>query len=150
MSFIRAHYRDIGAALLVIGVVLITLAEMPSMHWMRAFGAGALSVGAIGIGIWVGSARPKETTELGRRLAPLRTQIAALIVILTFLPALMGLAAALAGLISNPDGTGWVMAIGTLLVILLLVATVAALAITIQAILTVRAEVPETGTGDAE
>ncbi len=150
MKFLREHYEQVGAVVLVIGILLVTVAEMPSMHWTRVFGAGAVSIGAIAIGAWIGAARPKEATALRERLGSIRTPIAALVAAVTFLPALLGLAAGFAGLASEPSGTGWVIVVGAVMLALMLVATIIALAVTVQAIMVVDAGVPQPEGGSAE
>ncbi len=133
-STVRQHYQLISAIALVIGVALITVAEMPSMHWTRVFGATAISLGALGLGIYVGLTQPGRYAAARARLASIKQQIGIVMLVVLFLPALLGLGAGIAGLFNSPGGTGWVIATGALILALMLAATVAAFVIGVQAL----------------
>ncbi len=134
MSTLRRNYQLISAIALVIGVALITVAEMPSMHWTRVFGATAISLGALGLGVYVGLTQPGRYAAARARLASIRAQLGIVLLVLLFLPALLGLVAGLVGLFNDPAGTGWVIATGALILALMLAATVAAFVIGVQAL----------------
>lgn len=134
MTTIRENYQLISAIALVVGVALITVAEMPSMHWTRVFGATAISLGALGIGIYVGLAQPGRYAAARARLASAKQQIGIVILVLLFLPALLGLGAGVVGLVSDPEGTGWVIATGGVVLALMLAATGAAFVVGLQAL----------------
>ena len=133
MTTIRQNYQLISAIGLVVGVALITVAEMPSLHWTRVFGATAISLGAIGIGVYVGLTQPGRYAAAKARLAADRQPLGIVLVVLLFLPAMAGIVAGLIGLLNGPDGTGWVVALGGLILALMLAATGAAFAVGLSA-----------------
>jgi hypothetical protein len=135
LTTIRHNYQLIAAIALVLGVALITVAEAPSLSWTRVFGATAISLGAVGIGVYVGLSQPGRYAAVRERLAAVKRPLGVAVVVLLFLPALAGLAAGMVGLFSDPSGTGWVMATGTVVLILMLVATGAAFAVGLSAVL---------------
>lgn len=149
MDSLRQNYQTIAAAALLVGAVLITIAEMPSMHWTRAFGAAGISLGAVGLGIYLGLRQPGVYRSTRERLAQLKAPIGLITIVLVFLPALLGLGAGLVGLFSSPNGAGWVIAVGALVLALMLAATLAGLLVGVQAVLAAGspAHAPE---GDAE
>lgn len=131
---IRQHYQTIAAVALVIGFILITIAEMPDFDWTRALGAAAITVGGIGLGVYVGLSNPGRYRAVRDRLSSSKVGIGLVVVTLLFLPALLGLVAGIIGLLSDPDGTGWVMATGAALLVVTLAATSAAFAVGIAAV----------------
>jgi hypothetical protein len=135
LTAIRHNYQLISAIALVLGVVLITVAEAPSLSWTRVFGATAISLGAVGIGVFVGLSQPGRFAAARARLAAVKRPFGVAVVVLLFLPALAGLAAGVVGLFSDPSGTGWVMATGAVVLILMLVATAVAFAVGLSAVL---------------
>ncbi|CAN5824913.1 hypothetical protein BH23CHL2_BH23CHL2_08790 [soil metagenome] len=134
MTTLRQNYQLIAAIAFVVGVGLITIAEMPSMHWTRVFGATAISLGALGIGVYIGLSQPGRYAAVKARLAAVKQPLAIAILVLLFLPALAGLIAGVVGLYRNPDGTGWVVATGGIVLVLMLVATAAAFAVGLAAV----------------
>lgn len=135
MATLRQHYELLSVAIFVVGVLLITIAEAAArLDWTRAFGAGAITLGAIGVGVWVGLGQSARLVALRQRLAGVKQPIGLTILVLTFLPAMLGLVAGLLGLARDPDGTGWVVLTGALVLALLLAATAAAFAIGASAI----------------
>ena len=134
MKSLREQYQLIAAIALVIGVALITVAESPSFHWTRILGATAISVGAAGVGIYVGLSNPGRYAAAKARLQAVRTPISIVILALLFLPALAGLVAGLIGLFDGPDGTGWVVAVGALTLAFMLAATASAFVIGLRAV----------------
>lgn len=146
MTTVRQHYEVIAVAVFVVGVVLITIAELAArLDWTRAFGAGAITLGALGVGVWVGLGQSARLVALRQRLASVKRPLGLAVLGLTFLPALLGLAAGLVGLANDPDGTGWVVLVGALVLALLLAATAAALAIGVAAILGIGAATTASG-----
>jgi len=125
MTTIRQNYQLISAIALVLGVALITIAEMPSMHWTRIFGATAISLGALGLGVYVGLSQPGRYAAARARLANVKQPVGIVILALLFLPPAAGLGAGVIGLFNDPDGTGWVVVLGGALLLIMLVATVA-------------------------
>jgi len=119
----------ISAIALVVGVALITLAEAPSFHWTRFFGATAISLGALGLGVYVGLTQPGRYAAARVRLSAAKQPVGVVVLILLFLPALAGLGAGVIGLLDDPDGSAWVVAVGGLILTLMLIATVAALVV---------------------
>ncbi len=134
MTTIRRNYQLIAAIALVLGFALITIAEMPSMHWTRVFGATAISLGALGLGIYIGLSRPGRYAAARAHLAKAKQPIGLVILALLFLPAAAGLGAGVIGLFNDPEGTGWVVATGGALLCLMLVATVAAFVVGLLAL----------------
>lgn len=134
MTTLRQNYQLIAAIAFVVGVGLITIAEMPSMHWTRVFGATAISLGALGIGVYIGLSQPGRYAAVKARLAAVKQPLAIAILVLLFLPVLTGLVAGVVGLLRSPDGTGWVVATGGIVLGLMLVATAAAFAVGLAAV----------------
>lgn len=134
MSTIRQNYQLISAIAFVLGVALITIAEMPSMHWTRVFGATAISLGALGIGVYVGLTQPGRYAAARARLAEAKRPLGIIVLILLFFPALAGLVAGVIGVFNDPDGTGWVVATGGVVLVLMLIATSAAFVVGLGAI----------------
>ena len=116
------------------GVVLITLAEMPSLHWTRVFGATAISLGALGLGVYVGLTQPGRYATARARLAAAKQPIGIVVLVLLFLPAVLGLGAGVIGLFDGPDGNGWVVATGAVVLALMLAATAAAFVVGLRAV----------------
>jgi len=146
MTTIRQNYQLISAIAIVPGVALITIAEMPSMHWTRIFGATAISLGALGLGVYVGLSQPGRYAAARARLANVKQPVGIVILALLFLPPAAGLGAGVIGLFNDPDGTGWVVALGGALLLIMLVATVAAFVVGLLALSAASA----TEGGDAE
>ena len=134
MTTIRQNYQLISAILLVIGIVLITIAESPDLGWTRIFGATAISLGAVGLGVYLGLAHPGRWQSLKARLKPLTTAIGAVIVVLLFLPVLVALTGGVIGLFSDPEGTGWVMVVGTVILALMIAASIIGLIVALRSI----------------
>ncbi len=134
MTTIRQNYQLISAIALVLGVALITIAEMPSMHWTRVFGATAISLGALGLGVYVGLSQPGRYAAARARLANVKQPVGIVILALLFLPPAAALGAGVIGLFNDPDGTGWVVALGGALLLIMLVATVAAFVVGLLAL----------------
>lgn len=131
---IRQHYQLIAAVALVIGIALITIAEMPDLHWTRVFGATLITVGAVGIGVYVGLSHPGRFRAVADRLSSLKVSIGLAVVVLLFLPVILGLAGGLVGLFAGPDATGWVLALGVLILLAMIAATVAGGIVALRAI----------------
>ena len=134
VTTIRRNYQLVSAIALVIGVALITIAEAPSFHWTRIFGATAISLGALGVGVYVGLTQPGRYAAARVRISAAKQPIGIVVLLLLFLPALVGLGAGALGLLDDPDGTGWVVATGGLILILMLIATVAAFVVGVLAL----------------
>lgn len=134
MTTIRQNYQLISAILLVAGVALITLAEAPSLSWTRVFGATAISLGALGIGVYVGLSQPGRYAAARARLSAVKQPLGVVVLLLLFLPALAGLGAGVVGLLSDPQGTGWVIFVGGASLVFMLIATAAALVVGVLAI----------------
>lgn len=136
MTNIRQHYEIIAAIVFVVGVLLITIAEAAArLDWFRAFGAGAITLGALGIGVYIGLTQPARWVAARTRLASAKQPIAIAILVLVFLPALLGLIAGVAGIFNDPDGAGWVVLTGAAVLVLMLVATAAAFAVGLAAVM---------------
>lgn len=131
---IRQHYQLIAAVALVIGIVLITIAEMPDLHWTRVFGATLITLGAVGLGIYVGLSNPGRFRAIADRLSPLKVPIGVAVVALLFLPVILGLAGGLVGLFAGPGATGWTLALGVLILLLMIGATAAGGVVALRAI----------------
>ena len=131
----RSKYEIIAAIVFVVGVVLITVAETAGrLDWFRAFGAGAITLGALGIGVYLGLTQPARWVAARTRLASAKQPLAIAILLLVFAPPLLGLVAGVAGIVNDPDGSGWVVLTGSLVLVLLLVATAAAFAVGLSAV----------------
>ena len=97
MTTIRENYQLISAIALIVGVALITVAEAPSFHWTRIFGATAISLGALGIGVYVGLTQPGRYAAARMRLSAAKRPIGVVILLLLFLPVITGLVAGVVG-----------------------------------------------------
>jgi hypothetical protein len=137
LTIVRHNYQLISAIAFVVGIALITVAELASLDWTRAFGAAAISFGALGIGVYVGMSQPGRYVALRERLSEFKQPIGVAILTLLFVPALTGLLAGIIGLFSDPDGTGWVVVTGAVVLVLMLAATAAAFAVGLRAVLAV-------------
>lgn len=135
VTTIRENYQLISAIALIVGVALITIAEAPSMHWTRIFGATAISLGALGLGIYLGLTQPGRYAAARARLSAIKQPLGVAILSILFLPAIAGLGAGVIGLFSDPGGAGWVVAVGGVTLALMLIATVAALVVGLQAVI---------------
>jgi hypothetical protein len=134
----------IAALTFVVGVVLITVAETAArLDWTRTFAAGAITLGALGMGIYVGVSQPGHWVAARTRLAAARQPLGIALLVLVFVPSLAGLVAGMYGVFDEPDGTGWVVLIGAAVLVLMLVATAAAFAVGLQAVMRAGAEVEE-------
>lgn len=134
MGALKQHYRTIAAVFLALGIVAVGVAEAPSMHWLRVFGAGFITFGAIGLGVYVGL-NPRGTSRVADRLRQAKVVIGLLLAALLFAPVLAVLLAGLyAGLAEPASGSAGLQFAGGVILVLLLVAGVAACGVAVAAL----------------
>jgi hypothetical protein len=131
VATLRQNYRLVAAVMLVLGIVLIGVAEAPDMDWLRVFGAGFITLGAMGLGVYVGLNPPGQSAAADRVRAA-RIPIGLAVAAILFAPAVIALLAAVAGGLSDdvPGGAALQFA-GGLILVLLLAATLAAAAVAV-------------------
>ncbi|MFW6075136.1 MAG: hypothetical protein ACOC9Y_06035 [Chloroflexota bacterium] len=145
---IRDNYQVLTAITLLIGIVLITIAEMPNLTWTRVFGAGAISLGAVGLGIYLSGTQPGWYQSFRGRLASAKVPIGIFVLVFVFLPAFLGLGAGFVGLAAGAEGTGWVMLTGIVVLSLMAVAMAAGFLVGARAILAAGEPGSEPGEAD--
>jgi hypothetical protein len=131
---LKQHYRTIAALLLALGIVAVGIAEAPSMAWLRVFGAGFITFGAIGLGVYVGL-NPPGTSQVADRLRQAKVIIGLIVAALLFAPVLAVLLAGLyAGLAEPVSGSARLQFSGGGVLVLLLVASVAGAGVAVVAL----------------
>jgi hypothetical protein len=123
VSTLKQNYRVVAAVVLVLGIILIGIAEAPSMDWLRVFGAGFITLGAMGLGVYVGL-NPPGQSPVADRVRTAKIPIGLVLAATLFAPALLALIAALfGGLTRDVDGGAALQFAGGLILVLMLVAT---------------------------
>jgi hypothetical protein len=80
----------------LLGVILVLLAELGHLEWTKFFGAVLISLGGTGLGIWAGLEKPQWANRLP---APSRGMlIGSTVTVLLTLPLVLALFSALGGL----------------------------------------------------
>jgi hypothetical protein len=131
---LKRHYRTIAALALALGIVAVGVAEAPSMAWLRVFGAGFITFGAIGLGVYVGL-NPPGTSRLADRLRQAKVVVGLLVAALLFAPVLAVLVAGLyAGLAEPVSGGAGLQFTGGVVLVLLLTASVAGAGVAVIAL----------------
>lgn len=131
MAALKQHYRTIAALVLALGIIAIGVAEAPSMHWLRVFGAGFITFGAIGLGVYVGL-NPRGQSRLADRLRQAKVVIGLILAGLLFAPVVAVLLAGLyAGLAEDTVGGAGLQLAGGIVLALLLIASLAAAAVAV-------------------
>lgn len=129
-----AHILPVSAAAVALGIVLILLAELAHWYWLKVFGAGFITVGGVGLGVEAGLSAPRKW-KIVERLQALRLPVALVLVAFMTAPVVLALLAGLIGMAAEAgdSGLGGVLG-GTLVVLLLTVATLVAIAMTVRAL----------------
>lgn len=125
----------LSAAAVTLGIVLILLAELAHWYWLKVFGAGFITVGGIGLGVDVGLSAPRNW-KIVEWLKASRLPAALVMVAFMTVPVVLALLAGLIGMIAEAgdSGLGGVLG-GTLVVLLMTVATLVAIAMTVRSLL---------------
>jgi MFS family permease len=133
------HIKDrmilLSVAAVALGIILIVLAETAHWYWLKVFGAGFITVGGVGLGVDVGLSAPRQW-KIVERLKASRLPVALVVVAFLTLPVVLGLLAGLIGTVAGAgdSGLGGVLG-GTLVVLLMTVATLVAIAMTVRSLL---------------
>lgn len=133
------HIKDrmtlLSAAAVALGIALIVLAETAHWYWLKVFGAGFITVGGVGLGVDIGLSAPRNW-RIVERLKAARLPVALAVVAFLAVPVVLGLLAGLIGMIveAGDSGLGGVLG-GTLVVLLMAVATLVAIAMTVRSLL---------------
>lgn len=125
----------LSAAAVALGIILIVLAETAHWYWLKVFGAGFITVGGVGLGVDIGLSAPREW-KIVERLKASRLPVALVMVVFLTVPVVLGLLAGLVGMAAEAgdSGLGGVLG-GTLVVLLMTVATLVAIAMTVRSLL---------------
>lgn len=115
--------------------MLISVAEAPDFHWTRVFGAGLITAGAVGVGLYLGLRNPGHYAAVRQRLSEIKTPLALLIFVLLFLPVAAALVGGLVGMISGAEGNAAPLALGIAFLLFMTAATATGAWVTAQAIL---------------
>ena len=110
----------------VLGIILVLVAELGDVHELRIFGAGLISLGGLGIGTETGLADPRKLSA-PKWLRDWRAVLGIAAGWLAILPVLIVLAMALAGVFGD-GGTrnAATLALGALIILLMGVAVLVA------------------------
>lgn len=121
-----------SVALIVIGVLAITVGNLAGWGWTRIIGATLISVGGLGVGALVALIDPRRE-RVRVAIARRRTTIALVAAVVLVLPVILVLVAALAGLFAGGGGAA-LRAVGALIAVFLLAVSVASAVIAVRAI----------------
>lgn len=133
------HIKDrmtlLSAVAVALGIILIVLAETAHWYWLKVFGAGFITVGGIGLGVEAGLSAPRKWRII-ERLKASRLPVALVMVAFMTVPVVLALLAGLIGMAAEAgdSGLGGVLG-GTLVVLLMTVATLVAIAMTVRSLL---------------
>ncbi len=118
---LKERYHQLAVAAFLVGVGLITAAEISDRFgWATVFGATLITLSALGIGIWIGLLKPGRWHVPGW-LKTRRVAVGLIGLVFLFFPVVLALLAGLLSLANGVDGTGWVYAVGVLILLLFIV-----------------------------
>ena len=125
----------LSAAAVALGIILIVLAETAHWYGLKVFGAGFITVGGVGLGVEAGLSVPRKWKIL-ERLKASRLPVTLVLVAFLTVPVVLALLAGLVGMAAEAgdSGIGGVLG-GTLVVLLMTVATLVAIAMTVRSLL---------------
>ena len=129
------HIVPSSIASFVIGVILVLIAEVGEVHETRIFGAGLITGAGIGFGIATGLADPRKL-QIPEWLKHWRSAIGITAAILALAPAVIVLGGVLIGAFGDAEGnrSGAMLALGFIVALLMLLATLITGGISIRAI----------------
>lgn len=116
-------------------MALISVAEAPDFHWTRVFGAGLISVGAVGVGLYLGLRNPGHSAAIRERLSNAKTPVALIVFVILFLPIVIALLGGIIGMIAGAEGNAAPLVLGITFLLFMTAATFAGAWVTGQAIL---------------
>ncbi len=120
-----------AGACLVVGVVVIVVGAVAGWGWTRIIGAVLITVGSGVLGALIAFVEPRRR-EARARIMAARGLIAIVVAVVLILPVAIALVGAMIGLFSGA-GSGGMRALGALVALLLLVATVGSAVIAVRA-----------------
>jgi hypothetical protein len=133
-QFMKDRLVLLASAAVLLGVVLIVLAETLHWEWTKMFGAGLITAGGVGLGVEFALSGPRNWSIVDK-LKSARLPVSYLIIAFTTLPVVIVLLAGLVGLFGDMgDASAAGVAGGVLIVTFMAVATLAAIAMTVRSI----------------
>lgn len=145
-AFLGENLRLVSAVVFVVGFAVLLISELGEVHELRVFAAGLISLAGVGFGIDTGLADPR-TLRVPTWLRSRRAVIGIISTVVAIAPAVVALVALLAGLAGDAgrDRSSMLMALGALIGVLMLAATLATGGLTIARINRAANEQPDPG-----
>jgi hypothetical protein len=133
-QFVKDRLVLLSSAAVLLGVVLIVLAETLHWEWTKIFGAGLITVGGVGLGVEFGFSAPRGW-GIVEKLKAARLPVAYLMIAFTTVPVVVVLLAGLVGLFGDMGDTSALGVAGGVLIVLgMAIATLVAIVMTVRSV----------------
>jgi hypothetical protein len=128
----RARRIVASAAIVAAGVILITVGAIADWGWTRIVGAAVITIAGAYLGVLIGFIGPQRAL-MRAAFNGNRTLIAVIVGVVLVLPVVVALCAAFVGLIARSSASAGLVSLGTLVALVLLVATLFSTVVALRA-----------------